>query len=124
MGTTVVEVPGADDERHGHGSLGALLRRGRFAEVLERQLALFERENADLLREVEAALDAYHAGGRDEAEQRYESYLDLVETAQDELVALRDAYAATLDADTAAEYEEAFNALVRKKLPRYGLELE
>ena len=47
-----------------------------------------------------------------------------METAQDELVALRDAYAATLDPDTAADYEAAFNARVRKELPRYALELE
>jgi hypothetical protein len=101
-----------------------LFRRGRFSEVIERQLALFERENATLLRDADAALEAYDAAGREEAERRYEQYLDLVETAQDELVALRDAYAATLDADTAAGYEDAFNALVRKKLPRYGLGLD
>jgi hypothetical protein len=101
-----------------------MFRRSRFADVIERQLALFERENADLLADVDEAFEAYHAAHRDEAEARYETYLDQVETAQDELVALRDVYAATLDEDTAEEYEAAFNAAVRKKLPRYGLELD
>ena len=101
-----------------------MFRRGRFGEVLERQLALFERENAALLDEVDDALDAYNAADRDEAEARYERYADLVETAQDELVEIRDGYAQTLDEDTAVAYEEAFNALVRRRLPRYALGLD
>lgn len=99
-------------------------RRGRFADVLDRQLVLFERENEGLLRDVEAALAAHTRADRDEAEERYGDYLDLVETAQDELVALRDGYAAGLDEDTADDYRAAFNALVRKRLPRYGLEID
>ena len=37
---------------------------------------------------------------------------------------MRDAYARTLEADAADEYREAFNALVRKRLPRFALELD
>ena len=47
-----------------------------------------------------------------------------METAQDELVEIRDGYAQTLDEDTAVAYEEAFNALVRRRLPRYALGLD
>jgi hypothetical protein len=100
------------------------IRRGRFADVLDRQLALFERENGGLLRDVEAALAAHTRAGREEAEERYGDFLDLVETAQDELVALRDGYAAGLDEDTAEEYRAAFNALVRKRLPRLAFEID
>jgi hypothetical protein len=101
-----------------------LFPRRRFADLVERQLDLFEREQAGLIGDTEAALAAYDRAERDEAEARYGDFLDLVETAQDELVELRDTYAQTLDDDAADEYRAAFNARVRKRLPRFGLELE
>lgn len=99
-------------------------RRGRFVDLVERQIALFEDEHAGLIGDAEAALRAYDTAERDEAEERYGDYLDLVDTGQDELVQVREAYAATLDEDAADEYREVFNRLVRKRLPRFGLELE
>ena len=98
--------------------------RRRFADLVERQLDLFEREQAGLVRDAEAALAAYNRAERDEAEARYGDYLDLVETGQDALVELRDSYAASLDEETADEYRAAFNDRVRKRLPRFGLELD
>jgi hypothetical protein len=100
------------------------LRRGRFVDLVERQLGLFEREHAGLVRDADAALRAYDAAGRDEAEARYGDYLDLVETGQAELVDVREAYAATLDGGAADEYRDVFNRVARKRLPRFGLELE
>lgn len=97
--------------------------RRRFLDLVERQLELFEREHAPLIRDADAALRAYDAAPAEEAEERYADFLDLVEAGCDELAALRDAYARTLDPETAEEYEEAFNRLVRKRLPRFGLEL-
>jgi rubrerythrin len=99
-------------------------RRGRFVDLVERQLELFERENSELVEDTEAALRAYDRAERDEAEARYETYRDLAETGQDELVEIRDTYARTLDDETAEEYREVFNRLVRKRLPRFGLELD
>ena len=98
--------------------------RGRFVDVVERQIALFTAENAGLIRDTEAALDTYNRSPRDEAEERYGDYLDLVETGTDELVELRDNFAATLDEDAYEEYHEVFNRVVRKRLPRFGLELD
>lgn len=98
--------------------------RGRFVDLVRRQLELFETEHAGLVRDCDAALDAYNAASRDEAEERYGDYLDLVDTARDALVDYRDAYAATLAADAAEEYESVFNSLARKRLPRLGLELD
>jgi hypothetical protein len=92
--------------------------------VIERQLDLFEREHAALIQEVEAAEDAYDRAGRDEAEERYGDYLDLVETATEELAELRDNYAASLDDDTAREYEDSFNRAVLRRFPRFALEIE
>jgi hypothetical protein len=98
--------------------------RGRFVDLVERQVALFAAENEGLIRDMEAALAAYNRAPRDEAEERYGDYLDLVETGTDALVELRDNFAATLDEDSYEEYHEVFNRTVRKNLPRFGLELD
>jgi hypothetical protein len=93
-------------------------------DLVERQLDLFAEEYAGLMRDCEAALTAYNRAGRGEAEQRYGDYLDLVDAARDALVEYRDAYLRTLDEEAAEEYEDAFNRLVRRRLPRFGLELD
>jgi hypothetical protein len=98
--------------------------RGRFVDLVERQIALFTAENEGLIRDTDAALAAYNRAARDEAEERYGDYLDLVETGTDALVELRDNFAATLDEDSYEEYHEVFNRTVRKRLPRFGLELD
>ena len=94
-----------------------MLRR-RFRDVITRQLDMFEREHAELIEECENALRAHRDAPREEAEELYGDYLDLVETGAEALVELRDAYAATLDEDTAEEYEAAFSRAVGKRLPR------
>jgi hypothetical protein len=96
----------------------------RFADLIERQLDLFVGENAGLIADVEAALRTYDHAPREEAEERYGDFLDLVETGTDELIDLRDNYAATLDEEAAEEYRAAFNDAARKRLPRFALELD
>ena len=98
--------------------------RGRFVDLVERQLELFEAENADLLQDCKAALDAYNAALRDEAEELYGDYVDRVDTARDALLEYRDTFAKTLDAEASEEYEAVFNDLARKRLPELGLELD
>lgn len=98
--------------------------RGRFVDVVERQIALFQAENQGLIRDTEAALAAYDRAPRDEAEERYGDFLDLVETGTDELIELRDNFAAALDGDAYEEYHAVFNKTVRKRLPRFGLEID
>ena len=100
-----------------------IFRRSRFGDVIARQLDLFEREHAGLLHDVDAAEEAYDAADRDEAEERYGDFLDLVETGTELLAHLRDNFATTLDARTAEEYEDAFNRTVAKRLPRFALEI-
>jgi hypothetical protein len=97
---------------------------GRFQELAERQLALFREDQAELLAEVEEALSAYDGAGRDEAEERYGEFLDLVDTGREALVDMRDAFAESLDEEAAEEYRLVFDDLVRKRLPRFGLELD
>jgi hypothetical protein len=98
--------------------------RGRFVDLVERQLALFTAEHQGLIQDTEAALAAYNRAPRDEAEERYGDYLDLVETGTDELVELRDNFAATLDEGSYEEYHALFNRLVRKRLPTFGLQVD
>ena len=100
------------------------MTRARFADVIHRQLDLFEREEAALIAECEAAENAYDEADRDEAEERYADYLDLVETGTELLAGLRDNFASTLDEETAEVYEEEFNRGVHVRLPRFALEIE
>jgi hypothetical protein len=101
-----------------------VLRRSRFGEVVSRQLDLFEEDYAALIRECEQAESAYDSAGRDEAEERFGDYQDLVETATEILADARDHFAASLDEAAAERYEAEFNRAVRKRLPRFALELE
>ena len=101
-----------------------IFRRKRFADVISRQLDLFEREYAGLVRECEEAEQRYDVAERDEAEERYGEYVDLVEDGTEALADIRDAFKWTLAEDDREEYEEAFNRAVRKRLPRFGLEID
>jgi hypothetical protein len=100
------------------------LGRPRFADLIKRQLDLFEREHRGLIEDCLEAERAYVSAPRDEAEERYGDYLDLVETGTELLADLRDNFSSTLDEDTAEEYEHAFNRSVAKRFRRFALEIE
>ncbi len=102
-----------------------MFRRSRFAGVVARQLDVFAEDEArGLLEEVRDAKAVYDGAGRDEAEERYGDYVDVVEAATEALAAMRWQYAGSLDDEAAEEYEEAFNRAVRKRWPPLGLEIE
>jgi hypothetical protein len=98
--------------------------RGRFVDIVERQVGLFEAESGDLLEDCRAALDAYNAASRDDAEELYGDYVDALDAARDALTAYRDTFARTLEPDAAEDYERAFNQLARRRFPELGLELD
>jgi len=50
--------------------------------------------------------------------------VDLVDTCREALVDMREAFAESLDEEAADEYRLVFDDLVRKRLPRFGLELD
>ena len=100
------------------------LRRARFADLIDRQLDLFEREQRGLIDDCIAAESSYNRAERDEAEERYGDYIDLVETGTEVLADLRNNFAATLDDDAAEEYVAAFNQGVLKRFRRFALEIE
>jgi hypothetical protein len=102
-----------------------MFRRSRFADVIARQLDLFaEDEEHGLLDEVRQAKAIYDRSDRDDAEEVYGDYVDVVETATEALADMRWRFAGTLDEASAEEYEAAFNRAVQKRWPALGLEIE
>ncbi len=96
----------------------------RFSELIERQLDLFEREDADFLARVDDAERDYDRADREDAEEAYGQFQELVEFGTETLAEIRDAYAANLDDDAAEEYVAEFNAAVHRRLPRFALEID
>jgi hypothetical protein len=104
--------------------VSSVFRRKRFADLIARQLDLFEREHPDVIAEAQERLDAYNAAERDEAEELYGDYVDAVETGTEILADIRWSFWKTLDDDAAEEYEAEFNRAVAKRFPRFGFEIE
>ncbi len=96
----------------------------RFAELIDRQLDLFERQDAHFLDQVDAAERAYDSADRDDAEEAYGRFQELVEHGTEALAEMRDAYAVTLDDEAQDEYVAEFNAAVHRRLPRFSLEID
>ena len=102
-----------------------IFRRNRFGDVVARQLDVFaEDETNGLLAELHDAKAVYDRAERDEAEERYGEYVDLVEEGSETLADIRDSFKRTLDEDAAERYEAEFNRAVKKYLPRFGLEID
>jgi hypothetical protein len=97
---------------------------GRFTELIERQLDLFEQEDAEFLARVDEAEREYDRADREEAEEVFGRFQELVEFGTETLAEMRDAYAASLDSDGADEYVAEFNAAVHRRLPRFALEID
>lgn len=98
--------------------------RDRFGDLIARQLRLFETDNACLLQECDEAERAYDLAAKEEAEERYGDFMDLVETAAEALADIRDQYSWTLGEDTSTDYERAFNRAALKHFPRLALGLD
>jgi len=95
----------------------------RFGALIDRQLDLFEQDNADLFERLEDADDDYRRAGREEAEERFGDLQDLYEEGAETLAELRDSYAETLDDAAAEEYTGAFNLAVGRRFPAFALAL-
>ena len=93
-------------------------RRGRFADLVARQLDLVAADEVGLLEEAAAAEAAWNAAPREEAEERYGDLQLVLDALGDRLLDVREAYAATLDESAAESYREAFGSAARK---RFGL---
>jgi len=85
----------------------------RFTDVISRQLDLFESDGQ--LAEVREAKERYDRAPRDEAEEAFGDYMDVVDATKDALAEMRDTFARTLDADASEEYEAAFERAAMKR---------
>jgi isocitrate dehydrogenase kinase/phosphatase len=101
-----------------------IFKRARFGRVIDRQLDLFERDYADVIREAHERLAVYNAAESDEAEELYGDYVDAAETGTEILADIRDHFGRTLDADASERYEREFNRTVARRLPMFALEIE
>jgi hypothetical protein len=102
-----------------------ILRRGRFAELVERQLDLLAADEASLLEEAAAADEAWAHATREESEERYGEYQLVVDAIAERLLDTREAYASTLDDEAAVdEYRAAFDRAARKRFRSFTALLE
>ena len=84
-------------------------RKGRFVDLVDRQLDLFAADEAALLAEARSAEDEWKRAGRDEAEEAFGDWQLIVDAVGERLLDLRETYAATLDEDAGDGYRRAFN---------------
>ena len=101
-----------------------MLRRRRFADVIKRQLQYFESDDADYLRRLAEAKQAYERADREDSEELYGDYMELVESGTEALAEMRDRYTETLDPDDADHFVQEFNRAIRKRWPDFALEIE
>ena len=101
-----------------------IFRRGRFSEVIGRQLDLFELDHGDVIEEAAEKLVAYNKADRDEAEELYGVFADVVEPGTELLADIRDSFSATLPEGTDELYETEFNRAVARRWKAFALEIE
>ena len=92
--------------------------------MIGRQLDLFELDHSDVIEEAADRLAAYNRAERDEAEELYGDYVDVVETGTELLADIRDAFAGTLPEGTDELYEREFNRAVARRWKAFALEIE
>jgi hypothetical protein len=85
----------------------------RFSDVVARQLDLFAEDG--LLDEVREAKQRYDRAARDEAEEAFGDYMDVVDAVKDALADMRNRYASTLERGAADEYEAVFERAAMKR---------
>lgn len=100
-----------------------LLRR-RFADLVVRQLDLYESENRPRLEGLASDLAAHRAGDDEDHLETYGDYQDGVDVAASELMSIRNTYARSLDPDTVPGYEKAFLRAVRRRFPALATAIE
>lgn len=95
-----------------------MFRRKRFAELVARQLDLFESDARTLLDDAVEADSAWTNAGRETSEELYGDYQLVVDEIGERLLETRETYAETLDGQTADDYRGTFNRAARKRFGR------
>ena len=96
-----------------------MFRRGRFDDLIRRQLDLFEIDEAPLLGEADEADAAWTKAAREETEELYGDYQLVVDALGERLHEVRESYTSSLDERTAEEYRTAFNRAAAKRFRRF-----
>ena len=97
-----------------------IFRRGRFDELVDRQLELFEEDRASLLAEARRADHAWTTAAADESEELYGDYQLVVDAIGEGLYETRETFAASLEGRAADEYRTAFDRKAKKRFSRYA----
>jgi hypothetical protein len=93
-----------------------VIGRRRFADVVSRQLEVFAVDEANgLLAEAREAKGKYDRAGREEAEEAFGDYTDVVTAVKDALADMRNRYASTLAGDAVEEYEATFERAAMRR---------
>ena len=100
-----------------------IFRRGRFHDLVERQLDLFA-SDSDLLDEAQEADARWTQADADESEELYGDYQLVVDAIGEALHDIRETYAATLAGREAGEYRAVFDKAARKRFGRLATFLE
>ena len=87
-----------------------------YRDLIRRQLDLFAEEHGALFEDAREALRVYNEADRDEAEERYGDYADVLDRAAAHLAEIRDGYARTLEEPEA--YRAAFERAAARRFPQ------
>lgn len=101
-----------------------MLRRGRFDDLVRRQLDLFSADESSLLEEAAAADSAWTNASAEDSEELYGDYQLTVDAVGERLYEVRETYAASLEEATSEEYRAAFDRAARKRFGRYAAFLD
>ncbi len=95
------------------------LGRQHFAELVGRQLDLFSVHEAAFIEEARTAEIAWQRTGREGAEEAYGDWLLVADAIGEQLLEVRETYAATLADDMADRYRGAFDRAAARRFPRF-----
>jgi hypothetical protein len=101
-----------------------MLGRGRFHDVVRRQLDMFAEDEAELLAQAADADAAWTGAPREESEELFGDYHLVVDAIGEHLYDVREAYASTLAEDAADAYRAAFTTAALKRFRRLASFLE
>ena len=99
-------------------------RPGRYEELIDAQLAMFAEQSAGLVKELEDELARYRRAGSQTAEERFCDVQDVAEEGRDALERMREAYAVTLEEETADDYRFHFDRRATQRYPQFALDLD
>ena len=94
--------------------------RGRFHDLIRRQLDLFEADETMLLAEAREADAGWTNASAEDSEELYGDYQLVVDAIGERLHDIRETYASALDDSTAEGYRAAFDRAARERFGRYA----